>query len=692
MRDYAEVELGLHRWEVGTYEVDFRFYEPGSEAEVRPILAPVTLDLAQLNALGDDPERYGSLLRDQIFSEPLRSELRTARAVAAQNKIPLRLRLLISPTAQELHTIRWETLRDPEEADAPPLLTNENLLFSRYVQSAAWRPVRLRHAGALKALVVVANPKNLALLKTPHKLEPVNVEQEVKTIQDALGGFTVEQLASPGQATLADMMTKLREEFDVLYIVCHGAFVRGETRLALEDSDGDFDLVSGQELMTQLRELEHQPRLIVLASCQSATQTMSADGALLSALGPRLAEAGIPAVIGMQGGISMDSTSKFMSTFFADLQKHGQVDKAMAVGRAAIREQPDSWMPVLFMRLKTGRIWFDHDPLVRNRASFSAWNALLNNIHERRCTPIIGQGIYEPILGPFRNLARRWADTYRYPFRFDEQDDLPQIAQYLLVTNANDYFYPRDELKHYFKREVARRYGKQLTDDQINGPLDALINDAWRQVAAWDDPHRVLAALPCPLYVTATFATVLEEALKEKGKEPISAVCPWKDETADGAPPLPSKLDENNPVVYHLFGRLDSDSSIVLTEDDYFDYLIGTTRNNSLIPPSIRKSLTSTALLFLGFQLTDWNFRVLFRSLMRKEGQELRRKYAHVAVQMDPGQSGIQEPELVYRYLQAYFQEAQITIFPGTVSEFITTLQDKWRERFGNALVEKKAS
>ena len=38
------------------------------------------------------------------------------------------------------------------------------------------------------------------------------------------------------------------------------------------------------------------------------------------------------------------------------------------------------------------------------------------------------------------------------------------------------------------------------------------------------------------------------------------------------------KPDKDNPLVYHLFGRLDIPESLVLTEDDYFDFLVGVTK------------------------------------------------------------------------------------------------------------------
>jgi len=40
-------------------------------------------------------------------------------------------------------------------------------------------------------------------------------------------------------------------------------------------------------------------------------------------------------------------------------------------------------------------------------------------------------------------------------------------------------------------------------------------------------------------------------------------------------------------LVYKLFGQLAEPDSLVLTEDDYFDYLIGVTSNRDLIPEAV---------------------------------------------------------------------------------------------------------
>ena len=116
----------------------------------------------------------------------------------------------------------------------------------------------------------------------------------------------------------------------------------------------------------------------------------------------------------------------------------------------------------------------------------------------------------------------------------------------------------------------------------------------------------------------------------------------------------------------------------MITEDDYFDFLIGVTANKDLIPKPVRRALADSALLFLGFQLDDWDFRVLFRSIAGQEGARRRQSYAHIAVQVDPEEGRVQRPDQAREFLNAYFQNADISIFWGTVEDFVKELSRHW--------------
>ncbi len=687
MTEYADLEIGLHRRDAENYGVELRFIHPQGDADVRltggtPALAQFDLD--RFRAMALDADAYGEHLTESLFANAeVRAAFLQSRSSAQTLDVPLRMRIFIGPSAPELHSLRWETLRDPQ--DGSHLVTGEHLLFSRYLSSLDWRPVSLRPRADLKALVVIASPEDVADWQPGGRpLTPLDVDGELERARNGLEGIPLTPLVTGGNPTLERISAELREGYDVLYLTCHGALLEGEPHLWLEDEEGQADVVAGTELVTRLREMRQRPRLVILASCQSAGQGDSArsdDGGALAALGPRLAETGIPAVIAMQGNVTMQTVAEFVPVFFRELQRDGQIDRAMAVARGAVRERADWWVPVLFMRLKSGRLWYAPG-FAEERRGLEKWPALVRNIRQGRCTPILGPGLTEHLVGSRQQIAQRWAEAYQFPMAAHDQENLPQVAQYLAVNQ--DAMFLRDELEAYLCREIRDRYAIGSADDLCDTSLNDLVSTVGAQFRASHpaEPHRVLAQFPLAIYITANFSNILAEALTEVGKEPKVELCRWN----EFVEMLPSVYDdepgyrpsEQSPLVYHLFGHLKEPDSVVLTEDEYFDYLIGVTRDKDLIPPVVRRALADTALLFLGFRMEDWDFRVLFRSLMSQEGRRRRSRYAHVAVQIDPEQGRIQEPERARRYLESYFQGADISIYWGSVTDFVQELHQRW--------------
>ena len=85
-----------------------------------------------------------------------------------------------------------------------------------------------------------------------------------------------------GPVSLDNILERLKAEpgleYDILYLVCHGALVKEEPRLWLEDENQDVSVVSGIELASRLMEISARPRLVMLVSCQAlARATMQAE-------------------------------------------------------------------------------------------------------------------------------------------------------------------------------------------------------------------------------------------------------------------------------------------------------------------------------------------------------------------------------------------------------------------------------
>lgn len=361
MSEHADLEISLRPLADGACALDMRFRRPDADADVRPSAAldPVRLDHEALRALALDPAAYGAALSAALFADPdARALYGRACAVAASLSVPLRVRLQAEPGPGLPADLRWELLRDPE--DGSPLALAERVLLSRYLAGDDWRPVRRRPRGALRALVAIANPADLAdYAPGGRPLAPIDSVAELERARAALGDIPVTALAADGEATLERIVAALRDGHDILYLVCHGALAAGVPRLWLEDEHGLAHIVAGADLAARVRELPRPPLLVLLASCQSAggPAPSTADDGTLAALGPRLAEAGVPAVLAMQGNIALATVARFAPVFFAELRRDGQVDRAAAAARAAVADRDDWWAPALFMRLRDGCIW-----------------------------------------------------------------------------------------------------------------------------------------------------------------------------------------------------------------------------------------------------------------------------------------------------------------------------------------------
>ncbi|MET8337707.1 SIR2 family NAD-dependent protein deacylase [Streptosporangium canum] len=194
------------------------------------------------------------------------------------------------------------------------------------------------------------------------------------------------------------------------------------------------------------------------------------------------------------------------------------------------------------------------------------------------------------------------------------------------------------------------------------------------------EPHALLAKFKLRVFLTTNYDNFLVEALGGAGKTAHRAICSWADRNPKETPELPEPSVEE-PLVYHLHGSWAEPSSLVLIEDDYLEYLANVAAaqasgNRTLIPISVLRAMTTRSLLFIGYSLQDWTFRVLFHGLLRAiPAVQLRR---HVSVQLlPPVNTPIAEAEeRAKQYLVRYLDTGwRISIFWGTAAQFCEELR-----------------
>ena len=211
------------------------------------------------------------------------------------------------------------------------------------------------------------------------------------------------------------MLEALEKGVDVLYLVCHGAVSQDVPLIYLEGPDGKADAVDGRKLVERLLGLQRRPTVVMLCSCQSAgsgDERRSDDDGDLAALGPRLAAAGVSAVVGMQGNVAMRTADAFASAFFEALGKDGIVDRAMAVARRSVADRDDWWAPVLFSRLRSGRTYYKPEFASRGDAT---WQTIGLQIRTGNFTPVLGPGLADAILGSRQDIARGFVERWQMP-------------------------------------------------------------------------------------------------------------------------------------------------------------------------------------------------------------------------------------------------------------------------------------
>lgn len=686
-RGEADLEVVL-RWRPseGQFDVSLAYDDPSDPYDRRDLVRdPVDIDTDSLNLLADDEPTYGAALSGMLFaSDEARTFYAEARAVVDRRGTPLHMRLLVDPRApQRFHALRWESLRDP--VDGQPIATRPNVLLSRYLSSGDWRKIAPPPRHDLHALLVVANPTDLAGYQPGGAvLHPVKVGEELRRARAALAGMRVTELVSGGAAaaTLDAILAGLERDIDVLYLVCHGTLTGDEPRLYLEQQDGTTDPVDGTRLADRVAELAHRPTLAVLCSCQSAgdgeAATTSDEGAL-SALGPRLAAAGVAAVVAMQGNVTMRTAGRFLTEFFRALSVDGVVDRAVAAARGGVREEPDWWMPTLFSRLRSGRTYYR--PEFDEQGDYT-FGALVSKIEDRACTPVLGSGMADRLLPSRQALARLWADRWQMPIAEHARGDLAKVAQFMRTRTAPDT--PKTELRRYVIAEFRERWGDRLPEELYRPEqLPALLREIARRQREKDgnDPYPMVASLDLPVYVTTSWTGLLEDALKEAGRQPIVRSFAWHRNRDLESPLNFDPNDRDHPLVYHLFGQVEDLESLVLSEDDYFAWMTAWIRRPYLIPDPVRAALTSRSLMFLGYRLDDWEFRVLSQSIKSFPGSSRLGSYVHVGVQLSPEDNEDIEPEAAQEYLESSFNQERmrLNIYWGESHRFLTELRRRMR-------------
>lgn len=283
------------------------------------------------------------------------------------------------------------------------------------------------------------------------------------------------------------------------------------------------------------------------------------------------------------------------------------------------------------------------------------WEVILLRIRDGRCTPFLGAGIYSEGPSLRTAVAQKWATQYHYPL--SDGSDLARVARFVNTDFGEAQF-------------ASSKYIEELRN--VDPPK---FDDP-------NEPYTVLAKLPLPIYITTNYDDFMEQALEKQHREVKKDLCKWIKPIEELSPLADEgfKPDVANPSVFHLYGYTQIQQSLVLSEDDYFQFLIKVSNDPSLIPNRIQQAITGNSIMLLGYSLEDWDFRVLFHFLagylQAYPGK------THVAVQISPNSQDQDIRQRAQAFFDKYFESRSpdIRVSWDTTQEFVTKLKTKWEE------------
>jgi hypothetical protein len=265
------------------------------------------------------------------------------------------------------------------------------------------------------------------------------------------------------------------------------------------------------------------------------------------------------------------------------------------------------------------------------------FEAVAHMARNSRLVPVISDFICrEYLFGGADRLARAWADDIDYPA--NSAPSLYDVAD-LASGFGNDPEFARSDYLDFIKAylihlfEIKQTEATKLVEEAKTRLPDSSFSEVARILGyPYEDKSAEtvlgsIAALSCPVYLTTSYHTFLEEVLQGQGFVPRTDFFRWH----EGLTAIPSAIDEKDyqpsvqePLVYHLLGLDRYPASIVLTEQDHLDFLLAASVGMASVEGIfilVRQALAELGLVFLGYGVDDLAYIMLQWSLLQDRGQ-----------------------------------------------------------------------
>ncbi len=270
------------------------------------------------------------------------------------------------------------------------------------------------------------------------------------------------------------------------------------------------------------------------------------------------------------------------------------------------------------------------------------WPAILLNLKKQRLVPFLGAGASLGSKGwtglpSGGKLAESLANECGYPG--NDKSDLLRVSQYYALTIG--------------EMPLRESVNEKLSQPEVKP----------------GEVHNILAGWPIEVVLTTNFDNLMERAFIKNDKDASKAIYNrFGDQEQIKVEPK-----VHAPLVYKLHGSLDDIDSMIITEDNYIDFLINLIEGNPKIPDKVKNIFDTCCILFIGYGLKDWNIRVLLRYFRKYD----RRSFA---VQRDQAAVLDASAAKEWESMVLYWEDKKISVYNCDALEFLRELDRRYKE------------
>lgn len=303
-------------------------------------------------------------------------------------------------------------------------------------------------------------------------------------------------------------------------------------------------------------------------------------------------------------------------------------------------------------------------------------------------------------LSPDERLTRLWSAPAEVNYPLEDGHNLARVAQFyqvqqeLPVAKGNYLRFRKRKLL-----EINPEKRKRLPQLNTETSFSEIVSQLYSAGLGDRDPLDKLANVQFLNYITTSYYDFMERALLKASRTPITqylcldelgklittTILPYRDESGNlVTPPADQQGTATHPMVYHLFGfeHNNNAESFVLSEDDHIKFLIAAVTGLSIpqtnsdvqrdarrtgLPTGLRTILSTQNLLLLGYQLENWDFRVLFRLLLELRTSQQK---SSIFLQIPPHK----KVDNLLEYVIEYFRPNQFDVEETDPLDFIGEL------------------